>query len=192
ALAAAALWMAANRRLIVMRGGIALAVTAALSVIALNFTRGIVLAGIDETAVRDAARGVWDAFLGDLGRGSLLLAACGVLIAAAASALLRPLDATPPLRRAWEIVTAVPGNRWLRAARALGLTALGAVIVFFPEQVLEIAAVVVGLTVAYAGIAEILRLTMPADPAERAADTRRARRSLIVGAATVGLIALAA
>jgi hypothetical protein len=191
-LAVVALWRASNRRLVLMRLGIAVAVSAALAVIALNFTRGLVLAAIDETAIRDAAAGVWSAFLGDLARGLLVLAACGAIVAAAASSLLRPLDATPPLRRAWELATATPSNPWLRAIRALGLVAIGALIVLAPVHALELVAIVAGLFIAYAGVAELLRLTMAVDPAERAAETRRARRSLVVGAATVALVALVA
>lgn len=191
-LAGAALWIAPNRRLVVMRFGIALAVTAALAVIALNFTRGVVLAQISETPVRDAAAGVWRAFLGDLGRGLLIAAGCGAVVAAAASSLLRPLDATPPLRRAWEIVKATPSRGWLRALRALALVGLGALVVLFPEGALEIAAVAVGLAIAYAGVAEILRMTIAGDPAARAAESRQARRSLVAGGVAVAIIAVAA
>ena len=67
------------------------------------------LARIDDTGIRDAARGIWDAYLGDLRNGLYVFAACGAVVAAAASSLLRPVDVADPLRRGWAAVTTVPG-----------------------------------------------------------------------------------
>ena len=76
------------------------------------------LARIDEAGVRDAVDGVWDAFLGDLTRTLYLFAACGGVVAAAASSLLRPVDLAAPLRKGARAVR--DGTRAARVASGAG------------------------------------------------------------------------
>ncbi len=101
--------------------GTALSLAAVLAIVGLNAIKAIVLTSIDSSSGRDAADGVWGAFLGDLETALILVAACGAVIAAASSSLLRPIDVGAQLERAWGVATTVPeAPRW-RAIRAVAL-----------------------------------------------------------------------
>ncbi len=167
--------------------GAALSLSAVVTIVSLNAIQAIVLASLDGSSARDAADGVWDAFVGDLETALVLLALCGAVIAAAASSLLRPLDVRTQLERVWGFATTVPeAPRW-RAARAAVLIAAGVLIILRNSEFLSLLATLTGLYLAYAGVGELMRLTTAA-PHEAAEDRRRGRAALTAVGICAGVI----
>jgi len=167
--------------------GAAITLVAVVAVVALRGGESLVLHGIDDQQGRDAASGVWDAFLGDLKTALLLLAGSGAVIAAAASSLLRPVDLRAQLERAWGWVTYVPERTGLRALRAVLLLAVGILVIVRNDEFFSLVATGIGLFVAYAGVAELMRLTVPAPEREERVE-RRGKAALVataVGAAVI-------
>ena len=185
-----ALWISPTRRTTALTGGVALGVGSVLVLVGLKAARALVLGSVESGGTRDSAAAIWEAFAGDLETALLLCAGCGAVIAAAASSLLRPVDAAAPLRRAWEFVTTIPERQWLRAVRAAALLVLGIVIVARHEWALELAAVLAGLYVAYAGAAELMRLSLSGGE-EAHAEARR-DRGVLAASAVVAVAILAA
>jgi hypothetical protein len=167
--------------------GVVITLVAVLASVTLRGVEALLLTGIDDQAGRDAVTGIWDAFLGDLGTALLLLAVCGGVVAAAASSLLRPVDLRAQVERAWGLATRVPEHRGWRALRAVLLVAAGILIVVRNQAFLSLLATLVGLFVAYAGVAELMRLTIAA-PAEAARDQRRGRSALVAAGIAAGVI----
>jgi hypothetical protein len=174
----------------VLTVGVALTLVAALAVVALRAGETVVLQGIDTQEGRDAVRGIWSAFLGDLNTALLLLAGAGAVIAAAASSLLRPVDLRTQFERAWGWVTYVPERPRWRAVRAVVLIVAGILIIVRNEEFLSLVATGVGLFVAYAGVAEIMRLTVPT-PEDEARVERRGRAALVASAIGAAVILVA-
>jgi hypothetical protein len=187
----AALWLARDRRLAASRIGLAVAVSGALMLVVLSVTHTLTVGRIEDTALRDAASGVWSAFLGDLRSACLVLAGCGALVVAAATALLRPSE-HHPLARALDALITTPRRRSLRVLRALALAGLGLYAVLSPLQAAELAAFLTGLGLIYAAATELLALTAPPTPQQREAYARRGMRKLVIAGSVVAVIALAA
>jgi hypothetical protein len=190
-LAVAAIWLSPDRRRTVLGLGVAIVILGVVAAVAMTVTRGLTVARIDEAAVRDAVGGIWDAFLGDLQTALYLFAGCGTVIAAAASSLLRPVDIAAPLRSAGELIARVPERTGARVLRAMILLGVGIAIILLRAQVLELFVIAAGLYVAYAGVSELMRMTMTADEAERTTRESQGRRTLIATAIVAGAIILA-
>jgi hypothetical protein len=190
ALAAVALALSRDRRRTAVQLGVAVVVFGVAGVVALSAVRAAVLNGIDEAGPRDAVAGIWSAFLGDLTTLLYLFSACGAVVAAAASSLRRPVDIFAPLRRAGELLTTVPERRGWRAVRAVTLIAAGVLIVLNRDAFVDLVALLVGLYVAYAGVSELMRLTLPEVPAEAQEERAQGRRALIATGIAAGLILL--
>jgi hypothetical protein len=176
-LAAGAVRVAIDGRAGVLAVGAAIAVTASLALVALRGAEALVLSTIDDQAGRDAAAGVWDAFLGDLGSALVLVAGAGMVIAAAASSLIRPVEPRVLAERAWGLVSRVPEHAGWQALRGLALVAVGILIVVRAEAVVSLLVTLIGLGVIYVGVAALMRLTIAA-PEEAVDDRRRGRRTL--------------
>jgi hypothetical protein len=187
-LAAGAMWLSPDRRRTVLQLGVAIAIAGVAGAVALGVGRALVLRGIDESGVRDAIDAVWGIFLDDLRTALYLLAACGAVIAAAASSLVRPVDATSQLRRAWSWIATVPRTPRMRVIRALLLIAVGILIIVRHDAAIDAAVIIGGLYVAYAGVSELMRLTISNVASERAAHEARGRRTLITAAIAALLI----
>ena len=187
-----ALWISRERRRTALVFGVAVAITGVVAVVALDLARGLVLAGLSESGERDAARGIWDAFLGDLRLGFFAFAACGAVVAAAASSLVRPVDVGAPLERAWALVTTVPASTPLRVLRGAALLVVGVLIVLRRDTALDIAILLVGIYIAYAGVSELMRLTLSSTSAdEQTALARRGTRTLVAtGIAAVAILVI--
>ncbi len=167
--------------------GASISVVAVLCLVGLRATEAILLTSIDSASGRDAVSGIWDAFLADLWRGIILIAISGAVIAAAASSLLRPVDIGAQMRRAWALASTTPKSvRW-RAIRAIVLIVAGVLIVIRNDEFVSLAVTIVGLYIAYAGVAELMRLTT-ATPGQAVADQRRGRSTLVAVGITAGAI----
>jgi hypothetical protein len=185
--------MAGDRRRGALRLGVAIALAGVIAAVAVGVLRDELLADITDPEQREAAAGVWDAFFGDLRSSFFALAAAGAVIAAAASSLLGPGEVDVPLRQAWAVVMRVPKTPRGRLARGLALIAAGILIVARHEAAVEVAVVLAGLLVVWAGTAELLRLLMLAEGDEREEERRAGGRALAAtGVAVIVILAGAA
>lgn len=192
---AGAVAVSADRRRTVRRLAVAVVVVGVLGFAAFEAGRALIGARADDPGDAAAVQAIWDAFLVDLRTWAIVLAAFGLIFAAAAAALIRPVDAGAWPARAWATVSATPATPGRRTARALALVVAGAAIVLFPSAAVRLVVLAVGAFVLYAGIAEILRLTLPPEPETRApARNRRApiRMRRLATATLIAAIALAA
>ncbi|MEA2347588.1 MAG: hypothetical protein QOG62_1375 [Thermoleophilaceae bacterium] len=173
--------------------GIAVGATGAVIFVGLELVLLLVPAALGPDDA--AARGILDGFLGGLRVWSLALAASGVIVAAAASALIRPIDLSDTFERLRALATATPATRWRRALRALGLIVLGIAAIALRREIVDLAALCVGLGLLYVGVAELLRLWLPKypEPAEEPDEpepVRRRRRTSVIRALVTGGLAV--
>jgi hypothetical protein len=191
----AAIAIAPDRRVAVLRSGIAVGTSAALLAAALLVLRARTLAGVigeDELTdadVRDAVAGVLDAFLGGLVVGALLLALGGLIVAAAAAALDPELVEEPATRiRRW--AARPPRTRWARALRGVGALVLGVLVVASPLVALQMVAIAAGAFLIFFGTSELLVLIQRSGVS--AAEGRRSRRRAFAVAGAAGVACVAA
>jgi hypothetical protein len=190
-LAGAGLGLAVDRRRAIVRFGVSVAIVGVAIAMTLGIARSLTLATIGESADRDAINAIWGVFVDDLRTALLLFAGCGVVLAAAASSLLRPVDLGAPLRRGWGAVATVPERPVLRFARAVALIAVGVVVIVRHEAVIELAVIAIGLYIAYAGVSEVMRMSFTGSEEQRATEVRQGRRSLIAAGVATAVIVVA-
>ena len=65
----------------------------------LGIARAVAVREVHGADARAAAGAIWDAFLGDLRSAAWILAACGAIVTAAATSILRPMELGERLRR---------------------------------------------------------------------------------------------
>jgi len=191
AIGAGAIWLSPDRRRTALALGVAIAIIGVVAAVGLGIGRALTLRGVDDPDTRDAIDAIWGVFLDDLRTGLYLFAGCGTVIAAAASSLLRPVDIGAPLRDAGALIARIPERPALRVLRALVLIAAGIAIIVLREQALALFAVAAGLYVAYAGVSELMRMTMATDQAEIEAGERGGRRTLTATAIVAAAIMVA-
>jgi uncharacterized membrane protein HdeD (DUF308 family) len=186
--------VAPDRRVAVLRAGIAVGAAGAILLVALVVLQARTLAGVygeDEVTdeeVRNAVSGLFDAFLGDLFTWALLLALLGVAIAAAAAAL-DPEDVEAPAERLRRL-TKRPKATWARALRGAAALAAGVLAVLAPTLALQIVAVVGGAFLVFFGMSELLLLL--ARPGQTRAEAERTRGRAFVAAGAAGLLIVGA
>jgi hypothetical protein len=191
---AAAIVIAPDRRVAVLRTGIAVGTSAALLAAALLVLRVRLLAGVigeDELTdadVRGAVAGVLDAFLADLVAVALLLALGGLVVGAAAAAL-DPEHVDQPMTRLRRRVAGPPRTRWGRALRGVGALLLGVLVVLEPLLALELGAIVAGAFLIFYGTSELLVMIQPSGAA--APEGKRSRRRALAVAAAAGGVCVA-
>lgn len=194
---AAAVAVAPDRRLAVLRSGLAAGTAGAVLAIVLLALRARTLAGVfgedelSDAEMRDAAGGVVDAFAGDLVIWALLLALGGLVVAAAAAAL-DPEDVERPLVRLRTRLTATPRTTWGRALRGAAALAGGVLVVLNPVLALQAAAVAAGAALVFFGTAELLALLQGGAPTAERERRSRARAFAVAGVAAVAVAAAAA
>ena len=182
-----AIAIAPDRRQALLWLGLAVAACGVVGAVAYTVGRSIALDAISETGPRDAAAGIWDAYLKDLRTSLLVLAGVGAVIAAAASSLLRPVDLGAPARKAWELLTTVPGRTSARVIRGVLLLVGGILVIIEREAVIDLAMILIGLYIAYAGASELMRLSVAATPVPAAERAKPWSRTIVI----VGIAALA-
>lgn len=191
AVALAALLVAAvtsdDRRLLARRAGLATAAVGGLLVAALVVARSAVVAQTGEDG-RDAVAAVWDAFLADLRRWGVALAAAGLVVAAVADSLLRPAGIGERLRGLARAIAARPRRPAVRALRALALAAAGIWAIVSPAAVLELATLAAGVLLLALGAEELLHLTA-ASPRARARRRAPLWRPAAAGLVTIVVLA---
>jgi hypothetical protein len=180
-----------DRRRTIAILGLAVMIAGVIAVVGLGAAKAYALTRADPGGARDAIGGIWDAFVGDLTTTLYLFAGCGAVVTAAASSLLKPVDITAPLRTGLDFIARVPERTGLRILRALLLVVAGVLIVLRHETFVDLFVISLGLYVAYAGVSELMRMTLPAEAAEAAEDRAAGGRALITAGIAAGLIVLA-
>jgi hypothetical protein len=189
--AAAALLAGRDRRRTVARLGIGVAAAGVVLVVGGAIVRAVVLARVDDPDRRSAATAVWDAFLADLRGLGWVVAAVGVVVAAAAASLIRPGAIGEWLRRALQLLTTEPRAAWLRVARGAALIGVGVLAIAEPATVLQLGALLAGLAVLYSGVEAILRVTTYRPPERTAQPAPPSRRGRTVAVAAIAALLVA-
>jgi hypothetical protein len=190
---AAAVFVGLDRRVAVLRCGVAIAAAGTLLAVTLLILRSRVLAGVigeDEVTdqeVRDAVAGVIDAYLGDLVAWGLLLGLLGVVLAGAAAAL-DPADVGAPTERLARLFQR-PQSARRRALRGAAALLLGIGVVLEPTLAVQVVAIAVGAYLVFFGVTELLVLLGRRD--RPAARTEAGRRRALAMAVGVGVVAVA-
>jgi hypothetical protein len=176
AAAIAALVVTPDRHHTASRLGVGIAMVGVTIVIAYAIARAFVLDDFHDPEDRAAASAVWAAFLGDLRTFGWVLVGTGAVLAAAAASLVRPVAVEGKLLGVWRMATTEPASKWLRAARAVVLIAVGALVIAQPLTAVQVAATLVGIYVAYKGVEAVLALIYV--PHEREVEEEHATKKL--------------
>jgi hypothetical protein len=184
--ALAAVAIAPDRRRTVARLGLAVIAAGVLIVIADTLAHALVVQRVEGADDRAAVDAVWDAYLADLGKLGLLIAGAGVVLAAAAASLIRPVAVEGTVRSAWRALAVEPQSTRGRALQGAALLALGVLVLAEPSAALRILAVLAGLFLAFRGLETLLRL-IDRPPPE---GTRPGRRRLAAVVAIAGVSVL--
>jgi hypothetical protein len=189
AFVAGALLLAPDRRQTVVELGVGAAVVGLVLVVAYAVTRSIALDHLDGPEERAAAEAVWDAFLGDLRTAAWILAACGVVVAAAAASLIKPRELGAPLRVAGTWLATEPRRPAFRVLRGVGFVAAGVVVLVARDAVIALLLSALGIYLIYEGVTAVLRLVYR--PEERARAQREAHPARRFGPRQLAPVALA-
>jgi hypothetical protein len=188
-LIAGAIAVAPDRRSAVTRVGVAIAVVSAIGFGALLYLRNNGVGGNDALATT-AGRELFDVFFGDLRTWCLWVGGAGLVVAAAATSILQPVEVASRAQRARDLVLTTPPTRGWRVARGVAIVVVSIFIVVEPSTFLEVLAVLVGAFGVFFGTSEVLSVvTRPLGdtPVEIA---RRRRRALVSAGVTVLVLAL--
>jgi hypothetical protein len=190
-----AIVVATDRRIAVLRGGLAVGVAGAVLAVALVALEARTLAGVKgDDAVTDeetraAVEGVLQAYLGDLFTWALLVGLLGLVVGAAAAAL-DPEDVEGPVRRMRDRLLQPPRTRAWRAVRGAGAMGLGILVVLEPTLFLRLAAIGAGALLVFFGAGELLALL--GRPGRTAAEAEHTRRRAFARAGLAGTLVVAA
>ena len=193
---AAAIVVAPDRRIAVLRSGVAVGVVGALLAVVLLILRARTVAGLEgedeltDADVQAAGAGLLDAFVGPLIAGGLLLALGGLVVGAAAAAL-DPEDVEAPLTRLRRQLGTTPKPRWRRALRGVGALVLGVLVVLNPTLAVQVAAVAAGAVLVFFGTSELL-VMLQRGGASEGEHYRRSRGRALAVAAAAGAVCVGA
>jgi hypothetical protein len=192
-LIAAAIAVAPNRRSAVTRVGVAVAVVAAFGFAALLYLRdGIKIVGVggDDARATRAGQDLFDVFFADLRTWCLWVGGAGLVMAAAATSVLQPVEVASRARRARDLALRTPSTRAGRVGRGVLIVAVSIFIVADPSSFLEVVAVLVGAFGLFFGASEILSVVTRPVGETKVQIARRRRRALISAGVTVLALAL--
>jgi len=179
AFVAGALLLSRDRRQTVVELGVGAAVAGVVLVVAYSVLRSIAVGQVEGPDEQAAARAVWDAFLGDLRTAAWILAACGVVVAAAASSLVKPRPFGRPLRVAADWLATEPRRPAFRALRGAAFVAAGVIVLLARDAVVVLLMSALGIYLIYEGVSAVLRLVYrPDEKAQTQAAVRRFGRRL--------------
>lgn len=177
--------LAPDRRTGVLRAAVAVATAGVVLTVGMLIFRARLLAGVvgseelSDADVRGAVGGLLDAFLGGLLAWSLALAFVGTVVAGAA-AVLKPEGAAAPAAELRSRLGRRPDSTVGRALRGAGLIGAGLLVALEPDVALEIAGLLAGAYLVFAGSGELL-LLLQRNENETAVESGRRRRTLLVG-----------
>jgi hypothetical protein len=190
------LFVAPNRRRALTWTGIVLGLAGVALAVVFEFARRYVISHLygsqelNNSEVRAAARGLWEAYLGDMLTWTLVVAGIAFLTAAVSAAVLPPYAPAEGLRRVRGLI------RWPTSPRAqtvvaTGIVIAGVVIIADSSLVVRVLTLVGGCVVVYFGFGELLTATVPAAGRRHLRAHVPHRRPLAAMAATAAVIAAA-
>jgi hypothetical protein len=187
ALAAGALLLSRDRRQTVVELGVGAAVAGVLLVVAYSIARSIAVEHVQGPDEQAAARAVWDAFLGDLRTAAWILAACGVVVAAAAASLVKPRPFGRPLRVAADWLATQPRRPIFRVLRGVAFVAAGVIVLLARDAVIALLLSALGIYLIYEGVSAVLRLVYRPDEEAQAQEAVRRLGRRLAPVAIAGL-----
>jgi hypothetical protein len=190
---AAAIAVAPDRRSAVARSGVGIAVVAAIGFGALLYLRDSIhlmgIGGDGETFTR-AGRELFDVYFADLRTWCLWVGAAGLILAAAATSVLQPVEVAGRARRARALLLRTPATRAGRVARGVAIVAVSLFVVLDPGTFLSVLAILAGAFGLFFGTSEVLSVVTRPLGQSQAEISRRRRRALLSAGATVLVLAL--
>jgi hypothetical protein len=193
--------IAPDRRGAFVRMGVAIAIAAGFVFILMTWMRSTlrIEGAVDDAVATEAIKQVWDSLLGGFVTWTLVFGVAGLVIAAAASSILRPFEVAGRAERLRKLLITRPERRWLRVVRAVALLAVSVLVVLEPSLALRVVAVIVGAYGLFFATSELLgEITQPrkvdaaGHPVPRTKQERRRLWALagVGGAATIAAIVL--
>ena len=193
-LLAGAVFLAANRRVGLLRVAVGVGAAGILLALALLIFRHVIINGsygsdeLTDEDVRAAVAGILDAFFGPLFGWALVLAFSGIVVSGAAVAL-DPEDVQSPSKRLRERLT--PTTTAGRVGRAVAAIVAGLLVAFDTGLALQLAGLLAGGYLVFFGTSELLVMLEGPEAAKPDARARRRRTLWIAsGAATVVVLAV--
>lgn len=194
--------VAPRRRDAIVRSAVAVGAACVAVIVALRIGRaeltGAVTGNdlISDSEAREAAGGVWDAFLGDLGAAALVAGAVAFAIAGAGAARVAAEPLSARVRKIVTMLAPRPHSRSVAAIRALLGIALGVALIAGVDPVIQALALVAGGVLLFLAADALVEAIAPRAQARDAAQVRRERaRGLLIAslsaAAVVGIGAAA-
>ncbi len=190
-----------DRRGALLRAGAGVALVALVLLVLPIVLGGAVTIGIEDPQLRDAARGVWDAYTAGFRHWALVLAGMGIVLAAAASSVASHVEVERAARGAWRALREPRGKPGPELVRALGLLGVGALAFLAPARTVDLVVAILGALLAFEGLRGLFALVAPQiDDAAQQAEEALARakadapgwsrrlRLGVIAAVSVGLL----
>ena len=150
-----------DRRRALLLAGLALA-AAAMVVFTLPGLLGALVGGrIGDPALEAAARGVWLAFTARLETWALVLAAMGLVLAAAASSLASHVELEAAVGRAWSWLNRPSVRPVVEFVRVAALLTVGGALVLHPYGTVRLLALAAGAAIVFEGVRSLFTLIAP-------------------------------
>ena len=164
ALALAGVATAASRRRGLVRLGLDLVVAGVALLLLVPAGRVMVSLLPQEPLAREAAAGLWDAFMGALRVWGLVLGASGLVLAAAGQSMLARFEPGRHARAVAAWMASPPGGARVRLLHGVALTVVGVVAMLAPGAFLFTLTALAGGALAFVGLREIFDIVVRAQP----------------------------
>ena len=152
--------LAPDRRRMVFRAGVTVAVAACVLWAIARFG-GYALGAIPrDKAMGELASGLWWAFFGDLRFWALALGMVGIVFASVSASLLQRTHVDERLRTIWGWLVTTPETRGRQFLHGLAVLLLGACAVGWPGPVLSLLALLAGVVITFLGLREVFAAAM--------------------------------
>jgi hypothetical protein len=158
---AAGVSLSRRRRRALLKAALALTLAAVLLFALPPLLGGALTARFEDPGFRAAAQGVWDGFAGGLKRWAVLLAAIGIVLAAAASSLASHVEVDRAAMGAWRWLRSPRDRPMAELRRGLALLAVGLYVFLEPAGALELLAAALGALLAFEGLRGLFALIAP-------------------------------
>ncbi|HSE40434.1 MAG TPA: hypothetical protein VLH08_06670, partial [Acidobacteriota bacterium] len=150
--------LAAERRLALLRFGIALAVTAIVLRLFIRFGGKVLATYARDPLVGEAFEGLWQSFLGSFMTWALILAMIGVVLSAGASSLLERVKLADIINQIREWFRDYKSSKAKHAFCIFLLIAVGTLVLFYPVVLMTFLALLAGMAILFVAAREFFSL----------------------------------
>ncbi|MEM9035511.1 MAG: hypothetical protein AAGD18_13040 [Actinomycetota bacterium] len=177
-------WRASDRRTALVPIGVSVAGVGTTLVLGEAIGR----AAVERFSTNGASVAIWDAFVSDLTLWGLVLFAAGVVVAAGAASLIRPVEPTAVIALARRMVFERPATGWGALGRVVVSGVLGLWLVTDPLGVVDLTVRLVGLALLSTVVGQVLAHL--GDRGEVGAELERAEvhRDQLAGWVVAGIV----